>query len=179
MKFYQISTFALSAVVLVGCASGFQYYPGSESYRDGPQALKDIIVNVDLHTAKSPEGYLKAPEIEALIKQDIIQNLSADGRLKYTPDSNNGLVAKVYVNYTRRFSYGDALAKPLFSGKTTILDKDKEIGSYSYGEVTTSFGTFGDAAVNLQVGTGTWDAEDEPRDFEMVAKSVASDLDKF
>ena len=35
------------------------------------------------------------------------------------------------------------------------------------------------AAVNAQIGTGTWDEENEPEDIDMIALSISQDLAEF
>lgn len=167
------------AVLLTGCSSGFQYYPGSEDYRNKPLVFSRVIVSVDLKSEKSPAGYMTAEEIQSFMENHIVNLMKDDKEVSYDADAKDGLTADIYVHYTRKFSYGDALAKPVFNGKNTIRNGDLELGSYSYGDVTTGYGSFRGAVVNFKIAFGQWDFEDEPRDFEIVAKAAFDDLKSF
>jgi len=167
---------AVAAMFLAGCASTFQYSAGSEEYRNKPLVIK---VEVRLDSAKQPKGYLTESEIAETVRADMIRLLQENNAITYIENAADGLSTTVKLNYFRKFSYGDAIAKPEFSGSIYVDHGSKRLGSRSFAKATTKFGGFTDALVNAEVGVGKWDHEDEPRDLEVIASVLVSDLEGF
>lgn len=166
-------------VLLIGCSSGFQYYPGSEDYRNQPLVFSKVVVSVDLKAEKEPSGYMTEEEIQNFMENHIINLIQNDKKISYDADAIDGLTADIYVHYTRKFSYGNSLARPVFNGKNSIRKGDAELGSYSYGDVTTGRSSIQSIWVSFKIMFGQWNFEDEPSDFEIVAKAAFDDLKKF
>lgn len=164
------------ALVLVGCASSsYKYYGEKPNEVAGKYTFKLGDVGLTLNSERQPEGYLNQDQLEGVLGERLMSHLKE--KEIYSESSN--LTANVVVDYQRKFGYGDSLAKPKFSFSIEIFDGERKVGSTSTGLVTTSFGTFGNAAVNAQIGTGTWDEENEPEDIDMIALSVSKDLESF
>ena len=165
---------AISIMLLAGCSSKFQYEDGKPVA--GPDGYRFSVgdVEMNLTSKKQPDGYATEKELERIFRTELKNHLQEKGIY-----SDEGLSVNVVVDYERRFSYGDSLAKPHFSYDVDIYSEGRKVASRGIGKVTTSFGYFSDAAVNAQVATGAWDNEDEPRDISMMAKSVVNDLEEF
>lgn len=170
---------AVAALFLAGCASTFQYSAGSEEYRNKPLVISSVKVEVRLDSAKQPKGYLTETEIAETVRADMIRLLQENNAITYIENAADGLSTTVKLNYFRKFSYGDAIAKPEFSGSIYVDHGSKRLGSRSFAKATTKFGGFTDALVNAEVGVGKWDHEDEPRDLEVIASVLVSDLEGF
>ncbi|CCK78010.1 conserved hypothetical protein [Oleispira antarctica RB-8] len=164
------------ALILAGCASSpYQYYGEKPTQVTGKYMFKLGETTLTLNTERQPAGYLNQNQLEGVLEEKLIAHLEENEM--YSESSN--LTANVIVNYQRKFGYGDSLAKPKFSFTVDVFDGERKVGSTATGLVTTSFGTFGNAAVNAQIGTGTWDEENEPEDIDMIALSISQDLAEF
>lgn len=164
------------ALILAGCASSPYEYYGEKPVQDsGKYTFKTGEVKLILNTERQPEGYLDQAQLENILNEKLVGHLKE----KEIYNANSNLTANVVVDYQRKFGYGDSLAKPKFTFAIEIFDDERKVGTTSIGLSTTSFGTFGNAAVNAQVGTGTWDEENEPEDIDMIAFSISHDLERF
>lgn len=166
----------VGVLALVGCASTKFNYVAEKPAADADGYLFSISeVSINLISEKQPEGYLNAAQLSEVLAEKL------QGRLQekqlYSGDSS--LSVNVNVDYQRKFGYGDSLARPVFTYELNIFKDGKKIASRAIGKSTTDHGYFGQAAVNAQIGTGTWDEEDEPEDIDMIAASISSDLEKF
>lgn len=66
--------------------------------------------------------------------------------------------------------------KPAFSYEVNINKGEILLASYAVKNQTTKYGGFTDAAVNLQISAFKWDAEDEPRDINLIAKTITEEI---
>lgn len=164
----------IAVMLIAGCSSKFQYEDGKPVA--GPDGYHFSVgdVEMNLTSKKQPDGYATEEELERIFRTELKTHLQEKGIY-----AEGSLSVNVVVDYERRFSFGDSLAKPHFSYDMEIYSEGRKVASRGIGKVTTSFGYFSDAAVNAQVATGAWDNEDEPEDISMMAKSVANDLEKF
>jgi hypothetical protein len=163
-------------LVLAGCASSpYEYYGEKSAQITGKYMFKPGDVKLTLSTERQPVGYLNQDQLEGVLEEKLITQLKE----KEIYSENSNLTANVVVDYQRKFGYGDSLAKPQFSFTLEVFDGERKVGSTSTGPVTTSFGTFGNGVVNAQIGTGTWDEENEPEDIDMIALSISQDLEDF
>lgn len=85
---------------------------------------------------------------------------------------------KIDMNYERKYNIGgNALNKPYIDYFVEVFDKNnKLLANYGYGKHTTKYAYFGDAAVNVEIAMFKWDAEDEPRDVELISGLIVKDL---
>ncbi|MDF1762767.1 MAG: hypothetical protein P1U57_05095 [Oleibacter sp.] len=171
----------LAIALITGCASSkFQYQEPAEAYKGKPLVLNEVIVDIDLTSAKQPAEYMTEEQMEDLLKSEIIRLTSEYDDISFDATAVDGLKAVINVDYLRVFSYGDSIAKPKFSGKVDIMKKDTLLGSRSFEKSTTSMGgAIANAAVNAQVGVGKWDEKDEPRDIEAVGITFVKIMKKF
>ena len=164
------------ALIMSGCASStYQYYGEKPAQVSGKYLFKLGDVKLNLNTERQPEEYLNQNQLEKVLQERLIVQLKE----KQIYDKSSNLTAAIVVDYQRKFGYGDSLSKPRFSFSIEVFDGEEKVGSSSIGLVTTSYGTFGNAAVNAQIATGTWDEENEPEDIDMIALSIAQDLENF
>ena len=85
---------------------------------------------------------------------------------------------KIDMNYERKYNIGgNALNKPYIDYSVKVFDKNnKLLVSYGYGKHTTKYAYFEDVAVNAEIALFKWDAEDEPRDVELISGLIVKDL---
>lgn len=165
----------LTILLATGCASSYKLHGEKPESPTGKYSFKPGNVELVLSSEKQPEGYMDASQLKDMLSEQLVAHMKEKGIY----DENSNLSADIVVNYQRNFSYGDALAKPSFGYDIIILNNREKLATRSVSGQTTYYGYFGDAAVNLQVGTGTWDEEDEPQDIDMVALSLSNDLEEF
>lgn len=165
--------------LISGCASTFQYTPAAEGYQNKPMVVSSVEVELKLESAKQPTGYMTEAEMADALRSDIVRLLKENKNIQYNETAQDGLKAVIQLNYLRKFSYGDAVAKPEFSGKVHVDSASGRLATHVIGKSTTKFAGFTDAMVNAEVAVGKWDHEDEPRDIGVIAIIVADALEEF
>lgn len=101
----------------------------------------------------------------------------AEARL-IAPQSNFAI--EIFVNYDRVYNIGGkALNKPKVSYVTKIYRDGVLVRTRESGTFTTKFPGLKDAAVNFEIAAFKWDKEDEPKDLEVIASTIISDLQKI
>ncbi|HNG60633.1 MAG TPA: hypothetical protein PKZ52_12480, partial [Cellvibrionaceae bacterium] len=74
---------------------------------------------------------------------------------------------------------GKALNKPVISYTTKVYKDGVLVRARESGTFTTKFAGLKDTAVNLEIAAFKWDKEDEPKDLEVLASVIVSDLKKI
>ncbi|KKC99495.1 hypothetical protein [Photobacterium halotolerans] len=172
------------AVTLGGCASSpYQYYEETTSIQKGitKYHLNDVNLQLTLghggipgDTSFASESQLKDEFYVALLDEMKKKNLLASDTDK------DAVQANISVRYQRNFNYGGkALNKPIVSHEVSVQRDNKPLASFQASGYTTKYAYFEDAAVSLEIATFQWDAEDEPRDIQMVSKLIIEDLSEL
>jgi len=91
---------------------------------------------------------------------------------------NKSYQLDISVNYTRTYKYGgNALNKPRVSYEVKVYDSNNDLlAKHSTGEFTTRYASLMDTYVNAQIIAFTWDAEDEPKDVQLISNLLVKDL---
>ncbi len=165
--------------LLTGCSSTFKYTPDANAYRNKPMVVSAVEVELNLESAKQPAGYMTETEMADALRADIIRLLQENTAIQYDENAQDGLKTVVKMSYLRKFSYGDAIAKPVFSGSVQVDSASGRLATHYIGKSTTKYGGFTDAMVNAEVAVGKWDHEDEPRDIGVIAFIVVDALEDF
>ncbi|ODS22446.1 hypothetical protein AB835_14090 [Candidatus Endobugula sertula] len=71
---------------------------------------------------------------------------------------------------------GKALNKPEVSFTAKVTKNGQLLASFGESKFTTKYGSFKDIAVNAQIAAFKWGAEDEPKDIELISKTIVDDV---
>lgn len=172
--------FVLSSIFLVGCSSAVVKVDSSSPLKKGltQYSIDKPIVNLTLgqgaiegDTTFADQGKLESQFAAALSK-----HFSELKQLAASPDVAEASVA-VTVDYQRNFNWGGkSLNKPHYSYTVLIKNEGQVLAQYSVKGQTTRYGGLEDAAVNMQISAFTWDAEDEPKDIDLISKLIATEV---
>ena len=167
-------------VIFTGCSSKYTYHIEPTPLRKGETLYRLGNVNVNLSLGyggiENDSRFANAQELTDSFKEDINMYLEKENLLA-TDDTHADAIVDLNIFYTRRFNYGgNCLNKPLISYKASIRNKEGVLASYMIDEFTTKYAYFDDLAVNLEIATYNWDAEDEPRDIDVVSKIIVQDI---
>lgn len=168
----------LLAIALTGCSSPYVYHvePTQLQSNETQYDIGSVTVNLELgHGAISGDESFAS---EAVLKKQFEDALVATMEEKGIYGAASGYSVVVDIDYKRMFNLGGkALNKPEVSHSVSVFDSEnKKLASFAVGKYTTGYGTFGNAAVNLQIAAFTWGAEDEPRDVKVVAEAIVNQL---
>lgn len=141
--------------------------------------VSSVQVDLKLQSSKHPQGYLSEAEMAAALRTEIIRLLQENKQAHYDEQAAGGLTAVIQMDYLRKFSYGDAIAKPVFSGRVHVDSASGRLATHTILKSTTRYGGFSDALVNAEVSVGGWDHEDEPRDIGVIATVIVDALEQF
>lgn len=183
MKKFSLSLLVvLTTILFTGCGSSMYSYkvePTPIKQGKSKYTIKSIDLklehghgqNIDNKSFKS-ENELKNSFKEFISKELVAQNLLGD---------NNSLQIDIQINYKRTYNYGgNALNKPEFSYTVSIYTEDsKLLADFTIPKSTTIYSTFENMAVNAQIATFNWDAEDEPKDIELISKTLVKELSEL
>lgn len=169
----------LSALVLAGCSSSPYVYhvePTQLQSNETQYDISSVKVNLVLgHGAITGDDSFVN---EAALKKQFEDALVVAMKEKGIYGKASGYSVVVDIDYKRTFNLGGkALNKPEVSHTVSIIDaENKKLASFAAGKYTTSYGTFGNAAVNIQIASFTWGAEDELKDVKVVAEVIVNQL---
>ncbi|BEU03523.1 hypothetical protein OAG1_23230 [Agarivorans sp. OAG1] len=169
------------ALMLSACGSSpYKYYveptpivKGNTRYHVG-----EVKVKLNLGHGAPEEGtsFVSEEELNLQFIEAINKHL-AENNLIANSDSKDSFKLNIDIDYTRTFNYGGrSLNKPQVSHMVQIVGEQGQLASFSQSKYTTNYGGFKDAAVNLEITAGNWDAEDEPKDIDLVSAIIVEDL---
>lgn len=180
-RFLRILFPLILAILFGGCGGGYHYDVKPTPLQKGisKYVLGDFKFSLtEDHRNKANLTYKNEQELKKDFVAAINKNLAQIGLL--------GVEGKDYriditMNYLRRFNYGgNALNKPYFDYSVEIFDNTgTRLASYAISTSTTKYSYFKDLAVNLQIGTYQRDAEDEPEDIELIAKTLVGEISEI
>ncbi|MDO6765392.1 hypothetical protein [Agarivorans sp. 1_MG-2023] len=117
---------------------------------------------------------------EAELNQQFVKSLQqhlTENNLLATDDSVDSIKMNVEIAYLRTFNHGGkALNKPQISHTVTIDGQHGQLATFGKSNYTTKYGGFKDAAVNLEISMFNWDAEDEPKDVDLISRLIVEEL---
>ncbi|NRB65598.1 MAG: hypothetical protein HRU40_21700 [Saprospiraceae bacterium] len=170
------------ALTLAGCASSPYVYHVEPTQLQSNQTqynISSVVVNLELgHGAiLGDESFATQEQLKKQFETSLIAQMKEKG-IYAAKVGNKGFSVDLNINYKRNFNYGGkALNKPHISHSVFVLDgTQQKLASFSQGNYTTDYGTFGDVAVNIEIAAFSWDAEDELRDIELISKIIVEEL---
>lgn len=183
MKRFSLSVLLFAIIVsFTGCSSStYVYNVKPTPIKQG--VSKYSIRNIDL---KLVEGEGKNVENKTYISESELKNsfkAFIDKALleKSMLADAASLQLDIDINYTRVYNYGgNTLNKPEFVYTVKVYNADNVLlATATIPKSTTFYGRFKDMAVNLEIATFQWDAEDEPQDVELISKTLVRELSEI
>lgn len=170
------------ALTLAGCSSSPYVYHVEPTQLQSNQTqynINSVVVNLKLGEGAIPgdESFANQEQLKEQFKASLITHMKEKGI--YTDKlSDSGFAVDFNINYERKFNYGGkSLNKPAVSHDVAVMNaKKQKLASFSQGTYTTAYGTFVNAAVNIEIAAFSWDAEDEPRDIDLISKQIVEEL---
>lgn len=171
----------MSAFLLVGCSSNIKYIttPTPLQKESSQYYVKELKVNLHHGHGRNLENktFIREQELQSSFAKYIDDNLIA--KKIY---SKNGYALSIVMDYTRTYNYGgNALNKPEFFYTINVYDDATNtlLARYDIPKSTTKYSYFEDIGVNLKIGTYQWGALDEPRDIDLISKTLAREVSEF
>ncbi len=191
MKRFILSLLLIVIVIgLTGCG-GTAYYdynvePTPIKQGTAKYTLKDIKLTLSHGHGRNLENktFKNEDELRKSFKMFINQELEKQS-LKASSDNlelSDNFKLSVNINYTRVYNWGgNALNKPEFNYTVNVYDtSDKLLASFgTRAKSTTTYGTFGSFVVDTEIILFQRDAEDEPKDIELISKTLVKELSKL
>lgn len=172
----------MAVVILAGCSSHSPY-----TYHENPTTLKkgETQYFVKTPVVKLTLGHGAISGDTSFVSQDVLAKQFQESLIKHfslnnihaAKESEADATVDVNIDYTRNFNYGGkALNKPTFSYQVSIKKKDIPVANYNVNNKTTNYGGFKDTAVNLEISAFKWGVEDEPKDVDLIASTIAKEV---
>lgn len=174
--------FFLSALLfLSGCAgSPYTYYVKPTPIEKG--VTKYNLESVQVNLRKGPgaiAGDKSFSSQDELTQQftDALKKALEEKHLVAGGSGTGSADVEVNIDYERHFNIGGrALNKPVVSHSVLVERGGQRLARVEVSDYTTSYGYLGDAAVNMEIAAFSWDAEDELRDVDLIAKEIVEDI---
>lgn len=170
----------MSAFVLIGCSSKSQSIyiinPTPLKKESSKYYVKDLNVTLYHGHGRNLENktFSSEQELQGLFAKDIQAHLVTKKIF-----SKDGYGLSITLDYTRTYNYGgNALNKPQYVYTVKIYDSSNNtlLVSYSIPPSTTKYAYLEDAAVSFKIGLYQWGAEDEPRDIDLISKTLVNEI---
>ncbi|MCG9781930.1 hypothetical protein L1D52_06140 [Vibrio brasiliensis] len=170
---------AITALITACASSPYTYHVEPTPLKNHETAyfVSDVKVNLSLGHGADPANtqFADQDELQAQFRQYLEASLKEQGLLASNKEHGTSVI--VNIDYKRTFNHGGkALNKPQVSHHVVISDENQKLASFSAKNYTTNHGTFGEAAVSVEIAAFNWDQEDEPKDIELISKSIIKDL---
>ncbi len=173
MKF-KVSAALVGLLFLIGCASPYTYHVNPTPIKKGETkyTVGNVEVNLTLgHGGKNvEEKYTNEEQLTENFKVALGKQLQEQGLFAA---SKNGTKLDLSIDYKRTFHMtGNSLHKPEVSFRATVRNDQGNLASYGKSRFTTAYGTFEEMAVNVEIVSGNWGAEDELKDVDQIANFI-------
>ncbi|MAM86979.1 MAG: hypothetical protein CME36_06700 [unclassified Hahellaceae] len=172
----------LPVLFLAACASSpYKYYvePTPLEANKTKYELRNLEVNLRLGDGAKPgdESFATQAQLRDEFEKSLRNHMKSKNIL--ATDNSDNIHVDVSIDYLRRFNIGGgSLNKPELAHTVTISRDGEKLASFSQSGYTTKYGYLDDAAVNFEIAAFSWDAEDEPKDVELVSEIIVKDLAK-
>ena len=178
---YRSILVAFAVLFLTACSSSpYQYHVEPTALVKGKTqyVLGDVTVKLTLgHGGKPNDERFASEETLTQSVKDYLTTELQNKKILALDSVNADAVLNVSIDYERRFNYGgNALNKPHVSFIAKITKDEQLLASFGESGFTTKYGSFKDIAVNAQIASFTWGAEDEPKDIELISKMIVDDV---
>ena len=170
----------LMLVLLVGCSSKYNYHVEPTPLKEGitKYSIDRVTVNLSFGHGNLNDGRFENQEqLTESFRKAILKNLKEKNLLAETKEKADALI-QVNVDYKRVFNWGGkALSKPKVSYDVNVYNKESvNLADFGLEPFTTSYGTFGDMAVGIQIAAFKWGKQGELKDVNTVSKIITTDL---
>jgi hypothetical protein len=173
--------FPFLALIMSGCASSPYAYdvePTPLKKGETKYSLGNVDVNLTLgHGALADDtSFATQDKLTEQFTVALKKHLKEKGISAATDDSADAL-ANITIDYIRTFNHGGtSLNKPVVSHQVVIRQGEQKLASFNQGKYTTEYSYLRDAAVNLEIASFQWEAEDEPEDVDLIAEMIVEEL---
>ncbi len=173
--------FPFLALIMSGCASSPYTYdvePTPLKKGETKYSLGKVDVNLTLgHGALADDtSFATQDKLTEQFTAALQKHLAEKGISAVTAENADAL-ANITIDYNRTFNHGGkSLNKPVVSHKVVVRQDEQNLASFSQGKYTTEYSYLRDAAVNLEIASFQWDAEDEPEDVDLIAQMIIDEL---
>jgi hypothetical protein len=163
-------------VLLAGCAGQMKKIPASAEI--SAFHLKEVTVNLIFNGNEIPGDttFASQEEFAKNFEDDLVKYLKEKNI--YSASSRED-VAELYItlDYTRNYTHnGKALIQPYVSHNVKVYSGDSELLSFGVSNYTTKYDYFTQFAVVTQRLAYEWDQEDEPKEIDLISKTIINDL---
>ena len=177
MKF-NITAAIIALLFLVGCGSAYTYHVDPTPLKKGETkySVGDVEVKLTLgHGGKEgDERFASETQLADNFKTALGKQLQEQGLFA---SNGNGAKLDLKIDYHRTFFWGgNSLHKPEVSYQATVRNDQEKLASFEEAGFTTTYGTFQDMAVNVEISSGNWGAEDELKDVDNIASYIVTML---
>lgn len=181
-KLYTKILLLILTLIITGCGSSMYHYhvkPTPIKKGKSMYTIRNFELTLDHGSSHNLENktFKTESELEESFKLMILKELSSRSIL----GDENSLQLDISIYFLRRYSFGgNALIKPHFDYTVKIYDSQGTLLlDYEIPRSITKYSYFKDIAVNAQITTFTWDAEDEPQDVELISKGFVKRLSEL
>lgn len=171
----------LSAFVVASCVSSHHTYQAdSISLKKGKSTyyVKNVTVNLTLGHGAIPgdTSFSNKEELEKQFAKSLSTALKRKGQLA-SDLSNADAELEITIDYKRTFNYGGkALNKPQISHLVNIYKDGEKLVSLNQNNYTTKYSYFKEIAVNAEIASFNWGADDELQDINLISESIADEI---
>ncbi|CAA6813107.1 MAG: Unknown protein [uncultured Campylobacterales bacterium] len=180
----KMSLFVVAIFVLLGisgCGSMYNYTvdPTPIKKDSAKYVLKKFDLNLQHGHGQNINN--KTFKSEADLRKSFIEFVNLELKEQGLLGAKNSFKVAIDMDYTRNYNYGgNALNKPEFFYTVSVYSvQNKLLANFSIPKSTTTYGTFKDLAISTEIAIFKWDAEDEPKDIAMIAKTLVRELSKL
>ena len=168
--------FIIFCLTMVGCASTTNKIPAEKGINS--YFIKDVNVNLSLgHGAIDGDVTFATQEVLKQQFQEALNKYLIENNINSSQATSNSASLVITIDFLRRFNTGGkALNKPEISHKVAFYQDEENIYNQSRKSYTTKYGYFQNLAVDLEIAAFQWDAEDEPKDVDLISKMIVDDL---
>ncbi len=172
----------VGALWLTGCAgsSPYTYYvqPTPLVAEQSTFALGKVAVHLSLGDGaiKGDRTFASEQELQQEFNQYLHHYLKQSGYLAENADHADAVI-DIDINFKRTFNMGGhSLNKPEVSHSVVLSKNGTKLASFKNGPYLTKYSYLEDMAVDLEIASFNWDAEDEPRDVDLVSQLLVEDI---
>lgn len=171
--------------LMSGCASKYTYHQSPTPLKNGVTKyyLDDVKVDLTLGEGARPESteFYTKDQLTELFKRSLNSQLSEKGIAAVSKEDADAILS-IYVNYKRKFNWGGkSLNSPHFGFKIDARDHEKPLATYDVSgfNYKPDYGFPRQTAVDLEIASFLWGADDEKKDIDRISYSIVYDVSKF
>ncbi len=172
----------VGALWLAGCAGStpYTYYvqPTPLVAEQSTYALGKVTVHLSLGDGaiEGDRTFASEQELQQEFNQYLQHYLKQSGYLAKNVASADAVI-DVDIGFKRTFNMGGhSLNKPEVTHNVVLSKDGTKLASFQNGPYLTKYAYLEDLSVDLEIASFNWDAEDEPRDVDLVSKLLVDEI---